>query len=52
MSGPTLGLLDGIEVLRDAGTFAVRPDDADDLFSSRMDEREVPVGTTQRSPFA
>jgi len=45
------GLLDGIEVLRDQGTFALRPDDHEEVFSSRMAEREVPVDTTQRSPF-
>jgi len=38
--------------LQDKGTFAVRPDDHEEVFVTRMAEREVPVGTTQRSPFA
>ena len=52
LDDPAPGLLDGIEVLQDKGTFSVRPDDAEGLFTSRMVERGVPVGTTQRSPFA
>lgn len=44
--------MDGIEILADAGLYGVRPQDADDLFTTRRDEREVPVAATQRSPFA
>lgn len=47
LDDPKPSLLDGIEVLADAGTYGIRPHDADDLFTGRDH-----VGTMQRSPFA
>lgn len=50
---PGSGVLDGVEVLDQMGAMmAVRPHAAEDVFAGRADEREHPVGTTQRSPFA
>jgi hypothetical protein len=48
---PVPGLLDGIEVLQDAGLYAARRSPLEDLFDTVDPEREN-AGTTQRSPFA
>ncbi len=45
-------LMDGVEILHDAGLHGIRPHDVDHVFSTRIAEREGPVGATQRSPFA
>jgi hypothetical protein len=45
---PKPGLLDGFEVLHDTGLYGVRAHQVNDVFTARGDDREVPVGTTQR----
>ena len=48
---PPTGLLDGMEVLQDAGLYAVRRSPVEDMFGLDDPDREG-AGTTQVSPFA
>jgi hypothetical protein len=52
LDGEKPSLMDGVEILHDAGLHGIRPHDVDHVFSTRIAEREGPVGATQRSPFA